>query len=242
MVLNESSDRKFVEKHIMVEEVRENLKSMCDVEYRKFHSRLLPGTENIIGVRIPEIRKLAKKIVKEDWRFYLNAAPDTYYEEDMLRGFIIGYAKMDLDERLKWITQFLPSIHNWAVCDCFCATLKFTKTHMNDMWNYIEPLFSSEDAYTIRFASVMALDYFVFSEYASKVFGYFDMIKNKDYYVQMGVAWAISIYYITLPEVTEAYLKQNCLDDFTHNKAIQKICESYRVNQDTKVYLRSLKR
>lgn len=97
-----------------VESVRKMLIEMADEDYRKFHSKLVPGTENILGVRVPELRKLAKKLVKENWREYFEAAPDMYYEEDMLRGFMIGYGKMDLEERLERIREFLPSIHNWG--------------------------------------------------------------------------------------------------------------------------------
>lgn len=215
---------------------------MADEDYRKFHSKLVPGTENILGVRVPELRKLAKKLVKENWREYLEAAPDMYYEEDMLRGFMIGYGKMDLEERLERIREFLPSIHNWGVCDCFCSTLKFTEKNRETVWEFLQPCFTSNRTYDLRFASVMALDYYTLPEYAPAVFRHFDEMKNTDYYAQMAVAWAISVYYVHLPEMTEAYIRENNLDDFTHNKAIQKICESYRVDKETKARLRSLKR
>lgn len=227
---------------VNVETIRLRLEDLQDHVYREFHSKLLPGTDNVLGVRIPELRKMAKEMVKEDWRFYFDEAPNTYYEEDMLRGFLIGYGKMNLDERFGRIRQFLPSIHNWAVCDSFCATLKFTKLHMDEMWQFLQPLFMSEEPYTIRFAVVMALNYYTQVKYAPYVFAYFDQIENRDYYVQMGIAWAVSIFYIKLPEMTESYLKQNQLDDFTHNKAIQKICESCRVDAQTKKKLRKLRR
>lgn len=225
-----------------VESVRKMLIEMADEDYRKFHSKLVPGTENILGVRVPELRKLAKKLVKENWREYFEAAPDMYYEEDMLRGFMIGYGKMDLEERLERIREFLPSIHNWAVCDCFCSTLKFTEKNRETVWKFLQPCFTSDKTYDLRFASVMALDYYTLPEYAPAVFRYFDEMKNPDYYVQMAVAWAVSVYYVHLPELTEVYIRENDLDDFTHNKAIQKICESYRVDKETKARLRSLKR
>lgn len=225
-----------------IEDVRTELESMADKDYRMFHSSLLPGTDNILGVRIPELRKVAKKIAKEDWRSYFDAAPDKYYEEDMIRGLILGYARMSLEERLDRIRRFLPSIHNWAVCDCVCSTLKFTKEHREEVWNFLGPLFESDKPYDIRFAAVMALDYYTYPEYAPKIFEYFDHVKNRDYYVQMGIAWAVSVFYVHLPEMTEAYLRDNKLDDFTHNKSIQKICESYRVDKGTKEHLKALKR
>lgn len=89
-----------------VESVRNMLVDLADEDYRAFHSKLVPGTENILGVRVPELRKLAKKLVKENWREYFEAAPDMYYEEDMLRGFMVGYGKMDLEERLERIREF----------------------------------------------------------------------------------------------------------------------------------------
>jgi len=225
-----------------VEVVRQMLIGMADEDYRAFHSKLVPGTDNILGVRVPELRKLAKKLVKEDWREYFDAAPNLYYEEDMLRGFMVGYGKMDLEERLERIRAFVPSIHNWAVCDCFCSTLKFTEKNREIVWEFLKPYFMSEETYHRRFASVMSLDYYTLPEYAPAVFEYFDAMKNPDYYVQMAVAWAISVFYVHLPEMTESYIRENQLDDFTHNKAIQKICESYRVDKETKARLRTLKR
>ncbi len=225
-----------------VENVRKTLLALADEDYRIFHSKLVPGTENILGVRVPELRKLAKKLVKEDWREYFEAAPDMYYEEDMLRGFMVGYGRMDIEERLDKVREFLPSIHNWAVCDCFCSTLKFTEKNREKVWEFLQPYFLSDKTYELRFASVMALDYYVLPEYAPAVFRYFDEMKSGDYYVQMAVAWAVSVYYVHLPEMTEAYMRENLLDDFTYNKSIQKICESYRVDTETKARLRSLKR
>ncbi|MEI3267474.1 DNA alkylation repair protein [Frisingicoccus sp.] len=225
-----------------VENVRKTLLALADEDYRIFHSKLVPGTENILGVRVPELRKLAKKLVKEDWREYFEAAPDMYYEEDMLRGFMVGYGRMDIEERLDKVREFLPSIHNWAVCDCFCSTLKFTEKNREKVWEFLQPYFLSDKTYELRFASVMALDYYVLPEYAPAVFRYFDEMKSGDYYVQMAVAWAVSVYYVHLPEMTEAYMRENLLDDFTYNKSIQKICESYRVDKETKARLRSLKR
>ena len=225
-----------------VENVRKTLLALADEDYRIFHSKLVPGTENILGVRVPDLRKLAKKLVKEDWREYFEAAPDMYYEEDMLRGFMVGYGRMDIEERLDKVREFLPSIHNWAVCDCFCSTLKFTEKNREKVWEFLQPYFLSDKTYELRFASVMALDYYVLPEYAPAVFRYFDEMKSGDYYVQMAVAWAVSVYYVHLPEMTEAYMRENLLDDFIYNKSIQKICESYRVDKETKARLRSLKR
>lgn len=225
-----------------IEEVRKELHALADEDYKKFHSRLLPGTENILGVRIPELRKLAKRLVKEEWRAYFDEAPNQYYEEDMLRGLLVGYAKLDLEERLDYLRRFVPSISNWAVCDSFCSNLKFTLKNKEAVWVFLEPYFLSDKTYEMRFAAVMALDYYALPEYGARVFQYFDRMRDRDYYVQMAVAWAVSVFYVHLPELTEEYIRSNKMDDFTHNKAIQKICESYRVDKEAKARLRMLKR
>ena len=225
-----------------VEYIREQLEALRDLEYQRFQSKLLPGTDNVLGVRVPELRKLAKKMVKEDWRSYVEEAPNKYYEEDLLCGFLIGYAKLSVEERLEYIERFLPSIQNWAVCDGFCSTLKFTKENREAVWEFLKPLFDSEEPFVIRFATVMALNYYLLPEYVPQVFEYFNQIQSKHYYVQMGIAWAVSIYYIYFPVMTEKYLMENGLDDFTYNKSIQKICESYRVDLETKTRLRQMKR
>ncbi|MDD3221332.1 MAG: DNA alkylation repair protein [Clostridia bacterium] len=227
---------------MQIEAVREELRSMADEGYREFHSKLLPGTDNILGVRVPELRKMARRMAKEDWTGYFDAAPNMYYEEDMLRGLILGYASLSLEDRLEYLRRFLPSVSNWAVCDCVCSGLKFTEKHREEVWAFLQDYFTSEQTYDLRFASVMALDYYTLPEYAPAVFKYFDKMMNKDYYVQMAVAWAVSVFYVKLPELTGAYIESNHLDDFTHNKAIQKICESYRVTKEEKVFLRTLKR
>lgn len=225
-----------------VKDVREILENLCDPEYQKFQSTLLPGTDNVLGVRVPELRKLARKMVQGDWRQYFDEAPAKYYEEDLLRGFLIGYAKLSLEERFDYIERFLPSIQNWAVCDGFCSTLKFAKDHREEVWHFLEPLFGADEPFVIRFAVVMALNYYLFPEYVPKVFNHLNQIQNDNYYVQMGIAWAVSIYYIHFPEMTEIYLKDNGLSDFTYNKSIQKICESYRVDRETKARLKQMKR
>lgn len=107
------------------ENIRKELQTLVDSKYQEFHSALVPGTENILGVRIPQLRILAKEIAKrEDWRIFVEATDTKFYEETMLQGMVIGLAKMELDERMKYVSMFVPRIDNWAVCDIFCGELK----------------------------------------------------------------------------------------------------------------------
>ena len=227
------------------EKLQAELKALQDLKYQKFHSSLLPGVENIIGVRMPLLRKLAKEILRGDWRSYLDssvAEPNTYYEEDNIQALLIGTSKLSWQERHAYIKEFVPKINNWAVCDLFCSTLKEAQYYQEEYWQLIVPYFNSSNAYDLRFASVMLLNHFTSDEFAEEALNLLEAIKHEDYYVKMGVAWAISIFYIKQPQLTLKLIKQNNLDDFTHNKAIQKIRESFRVSNEDKEMLNRLKR
>lgn len=222
--------------------IREQILAKVDSDYQQFSASLLPTITNILGVRIPALRIMAKQIVKDDWRIYLQQADHEYFEEVMLQGMVIGYAQMDIEERLQYITDFVPKIDNWSVCDRFCGGLKFTSTHQQPVWEFILPYLSSEHEYEVRFAVVMLLTYYVDEYYIQDVLRHLDRVQHEGYYVKMAVAWAISICYIHLPEPTMHYLQHNQLDRFTYNKALQKITESYRIDLETKHRIRSMRR
>lgn len=221
--------------------IREQLEELSEEKYRVFTAGLTPGRENILGVRLPALRKLASKIVKEDWRAYLREASGDTMEELMLQGMVIGACKADIDEVLVLAADYIPKIDCWSVCDSFITSLKNAKKHSEKMWDFIQQYLYSEREYEIRFGVVMLLNY-ITPEYAPMVFEHFDRIKHEGYYVKMAVAWVISIYYVNLPEITLQYLRKNQLDDFTYNKALQKITESLKVDADTKAMIRSMKR
>lgn len=226
----------------MESKIREQLFEMADEGYQKFSSALIPNINNVIGVRLPELRKLAKKLAIGNWRTYLDHAEHEYFEEIMLQGMVIGHIDSDIEELLDLVADFVPKIDNWSVCDSFCAGLKFTKLHKRRIWEFLQPYLVSEKEYELRFGVVMLLNFYLDEEYIHSVLKGLDQIKHEAYYVRMAVAWAVSICYIKLPEPTMAYLKSNSLDKFTYNKALQKITESYRVDQETKVVIRDMKR
>lgn len=211
---------------------------------QKFTANLHPGVENILGIRIPELRNLAQQIAKSDqWREYLQNAGTFYMEERILKGMVIGNLKgLSLQEHLKLIADFVPLINSWSVCDTFCPTLKFSAKYPQEMWKFIQPYFFSAQEYEVRFGVVMLLGYYINDEYINQVLALFDEIAHEGYYVKMAVAWAISVCYVKYPEDSMLYLLNSCLDKFTYNKALQKICESYRVSHEDKQRIRSLKR
>lgn len=222
--------------------IKERLRSYADEEYAKFMSSLTPGKENIIGVRLPILRKIAKEIAKDNYMEFLNDESSGSFEEVMLKGMVIGYIKADIDEILTLVRDFIPLIDNWAVCDSFCSGLKVTKSYREKVWDFICPYLYSDKEFEVRFGVIMILNYYVDTFYAPKAFEQFDRIKHDGYYVKMAIAWAISVFYANFPDLTIKYIKNNNLDDFTHNKAIQKIRESLRVDKATKEMIKNLKR
>lgn len=226
----------------MENEIRKKIFELADNKYKEFHSRLCPNTNNIVGVRVPILRNYAKEIAKGDFRKYLREIQDEYYEEIMLQGMVIGLAKMECEERLNYITKFVPKIDNWAVCDVTCAGLKFTKKNLDAVWDFIQIYFNSNKEFELRFGIVMLLDFYITDEYIDKVIQILDGIKHEGYYVKMAIAWTISVAYVKFPNKIMNYLKDNNLDDFTYNKALQKIIESYRVTEEDKKSIRKMKR
>ncbi|PIC85224.1 DNA alkylation repair protein [Sporosarcina sp. P20a] len=223
--------------------IRKQLVERIDPGYQKFSSALIPNVDNILGVRMPELRQLAKEIAKGDWRAYLQTANDEYFEEVMLQGLVIGYVKADLEELLTYVAEFVSKIDNWSVCDSFCSGLKMTKKNKERVWPFLQSYLVSEKEYELRFGIVMLLIYYSEPDYIDRVIGLLDRVQHEGYYVKMAVAWALSICFVKLPDKTMNYLAgENSLDLFTYNKALQKITESTRVEQDMKKLIRSMKR
>ncbi len=226
----------------MEQSIKDLLLDLVDADYQKFSAALIPNINNIIGIRLPELRKLAKTIAEGDWRTYLAQAESDYFEEIMLQGMVLGYVKTDIEELLRYVADFVPKIDNWSVCDSFCTGLKFTSKNKERVWDFVVPYLSSEKEYEIRFAVVMMLNFFIEEEYIGRILQQLDNVSHEGYYVKMAVSWALSICYIKLPEPTMRYLLNNTLDNFTYNKALQKITESNRVDQETKTMIRGMKR
>ena len=226
----------------ITDKVRKRIFELKDEKYKEFHTKLLASNSEIVGVRIPNLRKLAKEIASGDWREYLKTAEDEYYEEIMLQGMVIGCVKIDAKERLELIQKFIPKINGWGICDSFCSGLKFIKKNKELVWEFVQPYLKSSHEFYIRFGVVVLLDFYVDESYIDRVLQELDKIKHEGYYVKMAVAWAVSICYIKFPDKTMVYLNNNSLDDFTYNKSLQKITESFRIDKSTKAVIRSMKR
>ena len=224
--------------------IEKELFELQDKKYQEFQKKLCPGVENIIGIRVPVLRNYAKELLKKyNFKELMQCINDSYYEEIMLQGMIIGGAKEDFNVIIKYIEAFIPKIDNWAVCDTFCAGLKITKKHKEEMWIFLQKYLKSKKEFEVRFGIVMILDYFIDEEHLEEDFKIFNSIKVDKYYVQMAVAWAVSICLIKFYKETVKYLQEEAdFDNFTYNKALQKAIESYRITDEQKDFLRKLKK
>lgn len=224
------------------EEIKSFLLENSETGFQEFTSGLIPGTNYILGVRIPKLRALAKQIAKEDFRGFLKCAREDTYEEIMLQGFVIGYAKADIEEILHYVAEFVPKIHDWSVNDCFCSTLKITVKHRERVWDFLMGYRDSKEEFEQRFLAVMLMDYYLTDGYIHRVLEIWDGLQHEGYYRKMGVAWGVATAYAKFPKETHQYLLDNHLDDFTYNKAIRKMLESYRISDEEKSLLRCMKR
>lgn len=229
-------------KKVTEQAVRQWLEESADTAYKKFHENLLPGVDNILGVRLPKLRTMAKKLARQEWQEWFFRGEDIFYEETMLRGLVMAYAPISVQERLDCIRAFIPAINNWAVCDSVCNTIKEAEKYPEEYWAFLEPYFASDKEYEARFGAVMLLSHFVSGEYMEEALRRLQSIHQKGYYAKMAVAWAISVYFAAFPEEVLAYLKNDPkLDEFTYKKTLQKILESYRVDKDMKKIIREMR-
>lgn len=225
------------------EQIRAALDDLAEEDYREFSARLLPANEQVLGVRLPALRRLAKRIAAGPHpEAFLEQKTTGTFEEDMLKGMVIGYAPCPLEERLRRIRAFVPSIRDWSVCDSFCAGLKFTNTNKDAVWEFLQPYFASEREYDIRFACVMMLDYYNDQEHLAQNLRILDRLGSKPQYALMAVAWALSMLYVRFPEQVEPYLAESRLDRKTYNAALQKIIESRKVDPAQRKRIRQMKR
>jgi 3-methyladenine DNA glycosylase AlkD len=223
--------------------IRDELINISDKEYAEFNSKLCPDTnKKMLGVRIPKLRKLAQTLVKEySLDELLKLIKEEYFEEVLLKGLVIGYSKIPLEEKLSYIKEYVSKMDSWAMTDTFVPTLKIKEKDLDIAWKFMLPYLKSEKEFEVRFSIIMMLDYYIKDKYVDEVIKALDKVKHEGYYVKMGTAWTLAEIGIKFNKKFMTYFKNNNLDKFTHNKTIQKMCESYRVDEKQKGILRSMK-
>lgn len=209
--------------------------TLQDLKYKEFHSKLILS-DNLIGIKTPILKAIAKNISKGDYKTFIKLNKHEFYEEIIIHGLIIGYLS-DFKECLKYLDEFIPYVDNWAINDIVCANMKIFKKNQNEGFNIIKKYIKSNNPFQIRIGVVLLLDFYINDEFIDKIFNIIDNIHNDNYYVKMANAWIISICYIKYKEKTHNYLLNNNLDKFTFNKTISKICDSKRVDIKDKINL-----
>ena len=220
----------------------DELKKMQEEKYREFHNKIIGAEVEVIGLRSPIVKDIAKKIAKGDWEGFLAQKKGKYYEETTLRGQVIGFAKADKETIKKYIERYIDEIDNWGICDTFIGNLKIIKKEKEYFYPMVKRMAESEEQWKIRFGLITLMSCYIEKEYINEIFRICSRVKNKEYYVQMGQAWLISTLFIKFRDETLEYLKDNSLDKWTQNKAIQKIRESFRVGEEDKELVKSLKK
>jgi len=223
-------------------ELEPRLRALASEHQAKFSSGLTPNCKPMLGVRLPELRKLAKEIAKGDYRDFLEHCPDTYFEYETLQAYVLGYAKDDIETILSYADRFLPKIKDWSVNDSFCQNFTVARKHPERVYEWLMGYAKKEEEFPQRVVAVLLMSHFLVPEYIDKVLEVMDTLQYDGYYTRMGVAWCVATAYAKFPKETSVYLEDNKLKDWTYNKAIQKMCESYRVGDEDKTYWKARKR
>jgi 3-methyladenine DNA glycosylase AlkD len=214
--------------------------ALADEKYKKFNASLTPGvTRPAYGVRVPQVRAIAKEIAKTDPFGFLDVCKDVSAEETQLHAYVIANMKLPLAEKLPLIADFVPLIDSWGICDTFC--FKVTDSEKPLLWDFLQAYFASDKTYFLRYAVVTGIVNFVNDSYIDEYLSALSRIKHEDYYVKIAVAWALCDCFIKQRAKTDALLSTKTLDAWTQNKAIQKCRESFRVSAEDKTYLLTLK-
>ena len=221
--------------------IRARLFALQDEGYRDFHSRLMPTVppETVIGVRVPALRRLAKRLAgTPQAEAFLQELPHIYYEENNLHAFLLESIR-DYDAALAATEKFLPYIDNWATCDSFCPKV-FAK-HKEDLLPVLRRWMASDHPYTVRYGMEMLMRYYLDEDFRPEHLAWAAAVHSGEYYINMMRAWYFATALAKQPEATLPWLTEKRLDVWTHNKTIQKAVESSRIPAETKAFLRTLR-
>ena len=224
-----------------MEEIISRLLSLRDPDNAAFQQKLTPGldAEVFLGVRVPLLRKLAAELTKNGLREpFLDELPHFYYEENLLHSILLSREK-DFRVCMERIEAFLPYIDNWAVCDTISP--KVFKKHKEELLVKIKEWCASNETYTARFGIEMLMSFYLDEDFKPEYLDLPTALEEDDYYRKMMVAWFFATALAKQWEATIPYIERKIMAPFVHNKTIQKAIESYRVSDEQKAYLRTLK-
>jgi 3-methyladenine DNA glycosylase AlkD len=224
-----------------MEKIVKELFEMQDEKYRDFQSALIPGSdlEKVIGIRTPLLRKYAKNLPLEDAKAFLLELPHEYFDENQLHAFIVSEIK-DIDACIKEVNTFLPYVDNWATCDQMSPVI--FKKHKDKLLVEVKRWIASSETYTVRFGIKMLMQHFLDEDFNLEYPEMVAKIQSEEYYVKMMIAWYFATALAKQYDSVIPFIEEGRLEKWTHNKAIQKSIESYRITTEQKKYLRSLKK
>ncbi len=222
-------------------EIKNKLQSAYDEKNAAFFLKISPLAKNVTGVRVPYLRKLAKEIIKGDVKYFLDNYIIETHEEFLLKGIVIGSSKFSLEEKFAYLEKFVPEIYDWSGCDVVLSSFKFKDNELGRVYDFILKYRYSKNEYETRFMIVMLFK-FLKEDYLDKIKEILETENFDKYYTQMAAAWLISVMFVKYKDYTLLYLNNNSLNDFTYNKALQKIMESLRVTKEDKELVKKMKR
>ena len=225
----------------MPQEIRDELFRLRDPGYREFHRKLIPTVDpqRIIGVRTPELRALAKTLLRRgDARAFLEELPHEYFDENQLHAFLLSEEK-DFPACLAGVERFLPWVDNWATCDQLSP--KVFKKHRAELLEPIRRWIAGGETFTVRFGLGMLMEHFLDGDFDPAYPELAASVRSEEYYVRMMVAWYFATALAKQWDAALPWLEARRLDEWTHNKTIQKAAESYRISPEQKAYLRTLR-
>ena len=220
--------------------IRDYLLSQQDMKYRDFTLPLLPNIDEktFIGVRLPVIKKYAKDLDEKSRLEFLASLPHQYHEENILHAFILSNIK-DYDTFINYVNKFLPYVSNWSACDTICNKhlVKYKPQLINEIYKWLK----SDELYRVRYAVKCLMNYYLNEDFKEEHLQKVEQVKLDDYYVRMMIAWYLATGLAKNYDQFIKAIEEKRFDSFTHNKAIQKAIESYRVSDEHKAYLKTLK-
>ena len=217
------------------------LKSISEEQYKEFSKKITFTKYEMLGIRLPTLRKIAKEISNHDYHSYLKVCKPIYYEEIMIQLLVIANIK-DVDECMFYFDDAIHLIDNWALCDTFANSLKIVKKNKEYFLTKIDSLIKSKETYHIRMGLILLLCFYVEEKYLDLIIQYLESIHSDEYYVNMAEAWLVCEIFIKFESVGLQYLSDNQLNKFTINKSISKIRDSYRVSKYRKDYILRFKK
>ena len=217
----------------------EYLKSLSDLEYKKFNEGIVNTKLNVIGIRMPILRSIAREISKGNINEYLKVIDKDYYETVMIYGLVLSNSNEEYIDR--YIMMFLECIDSWGICDTFCSSMKIVNKRLGKYWMYFTSLIDLNKEFQTRVSIIMMMNYYLNDDYIDRVLKIVCNIKSDYYYINMAISWLLSVAIIKYKDKVVSILESNVLSKFVQNKTISKIQDSYRIDKELKEYVKKFR-